>query len=85
MSLTTEQKINLLILAGFEPAAFAGDAVTYPRIVKNNPEGVPALWRNYGSAWKFDPTGYTDRKPMAWEDIQVAGIPDELIYKAIQS
>lgn len=83
MSLTVEQKINLLILAGFEPAAYEGDASYYPRIVMGNREGIPSLWRNGDNKWRFDPTILTERDPVSWGDIDMEEIPDELIFQAI--
>lgn len=90
MSLTTEQKINLLILAGFEPMSHAGrvnkdGTVMFPRVGN----GSTMLWRNYGpgydKAWEVNGGRYTafaDLVPAEWGVIAVDTIPDELIYEA---
>lgn len=83
MSLTTEQKINLLILAGYVPAAMDFDGVVLPRIVMGNPEGIPSLWVDRDGEWEYDDYMYTARNPSAWEYMQLDTCPDELIYKAI--
>lgn len=86
MSLTTEQKINLLILAGFEPREnMDGDEGKYPRIMKG--EGrAPTLWRNRRAAWSFETDITFNRiKPSTWDYMGVGSIPQKLIYEAIQS
>lgn len=79
--LTTEQKINLLILAGFEPRCSHG----HPRVVS----GKGLLHRNRttytdwvympGSNWGYE---YTLAE---WCDAMIDTCPDEIIYKAIES
>lgn len=83
--LTTEQKINLLILAGFSPGVHAVErfpmgVAEYPRIWK----GVSALTRNNGERWKLyhTITYGTMWEPAAWESLGIDSIPDELIYEA---
>ena len=77
MSLTTEQKINLLILAGFDPYLLAVDA----RIM--NPAGE-CLYRIMGH-WHFETKwGYSGYCVVGeWDKVSIDTCPDELIYEAI--
>ena len=73
--LTTEQKINLLILAGYNPRTSYGD----PRIVRHD-----ACLYFAGGEWflldtTFNPHFYACA---AWGEMRVDSIPDELIHEA---
>ena len=85
MPLTTEQKINLLILAGFEPYENVdGDDGKFPRIVKKLSHGQVILWRNRREPWTLSDYVRCDRnKPAAWDSLGVGTIPQKLIYQAI--
>lgn len=85
MPLTTEQKINLLILAGFEPYENVdGDDGKYPRIVKALGHGHITLWRNRRASWSLSNDVRFDRnKPATWDSLGVGTIPQYLIYQAI--
>jgi hypothetical protein len=80
MALTVEQKINMLILAGFQPMLSRS---RYTRIIGN---GVGIGGRMVGADWavgrhaSYNPKEYT---PTTWEALPDIGeIPDELIYEA---
>lgn len=87
MSLTVEQKINLLILAGFEPMTVqASNGELYMRIIR---DGIGIGHHMSGDAWavgyseQYNTRGYI---PSDWESRHDIGdIPDELILKAVES
>lgn len=90
MKLTTEQKINLLILAGFEPMCNGGDSC--PRIVRL---GHAILLRNLDlfaspQNWKLfpfkgSPTDPSSYQASSWDRVKPETVPDELIYQAIET
>ena len=75
MSLTVEQKINLLILAGYIPKRMLCDA----RIGQGSIclYAVGGVWA-VASDWTFQDC-YNDAK---WEELYLDTCPDELIYEA---
>lgn len=83
MSLTTEQKINLLVLAGFEPYLYAGRQ-GYARMFRGDAclvgteKGAP--WE-YNSNWGLE----NEHKPSEWKYMGLASCPDKLIYQAIEA
>ena len=82
MSLTTEQKINLLILAGFEPY-FSDWGPTYLRICKgtlgkgtrkDNAVFGPVLYRNESDKvdeWHYSDMNETDVARATWDKIEI--------------
>lgn len=80
MRLTTEQKINLLILAGFEPRQLTQFC---SRIIRRDGR---ALVRRAGGEWNTESAWQiTSYDEALWEDLGLDSCPDELIYEAIQS
>lgn len=87
MALTTEQKINLLILAGFEPRRFVGMG---PRLVKGSAClscTISSMNSNDSSGWNvyISPTGFVGYENSNWEWVDLSSCPDELIYEAIEA
>lgn len=83
MPLTTEQKISMLILAGFEPCVHAEG---YPR--PSCPDKSLQRIHVDGDVWRFQqrvgPGSFLDDyDKLSWEHMRVETIPDELIYEAI--
>lgn len=83
MPLTTEQKINLLILAGFDPYLYAGRRGS-PRIFRGDACLVGA---EEGAPWEYDDNWGLEKahKPSEWKHMQLETCPDELIYQAIET
>lgn len=87
MKLTTEQKINLLILAGFEPMCNGGDSC--PRIVRLDHAillrnlDFYANWRLF--SFKGSPTAPSVYQASSWDRVKPETVPDELIYQAIET
>ena len=82
MPLTTEQKINLLILAGFEPYMFAilrGRA----RIIHADGRALAEFHRG---PWELHKGWRADTYiACGWAELRVGECPDELIYQAIET
>jgi len=85
MKLTTEQKISMLILAGYEPRRLMQDA----RIIgdkgcihSTNSRLRDIQWEHIGD-WHQE---YHDEYELStWESLRAETIPDELIYEAIET
>lgn len=81
MKLTTDQKINLLILAGFEPRHINGS----PRVVSSSGD---VLYRNKNMSdkWTYvDRVGKLGYDAGEWTSMMLNTCPDELIYQAIET
>lgn len=91
MKLTTEQKINMLILAGYEPRKWTyGNEYSW-RLIHN----VGLLYveeHQAANAWRFElynePTAWpASYVTVEWADVAgyIHRCPDELIYEAIEA
>lgn len=82
MNLTVEQKINLLILAGFEPKYV--DAMEHTRIMRPD----RTLWRMATGTWCIhvgtEYYGSSVFLSADWAELKIDCCPDELIYKACE-
>ena len=83
MALTTEQKINLLILAGFEPRMHKG-GFPRPSCPDKSLQRVHADGDVWGFRQRVSPGSFLDNyHESGWEHMQLDTCPDELIYQAI--
>lgn len=91
--LTVEQKINMLILAGYEPCVLhterdhVGEGIL-PRVIGHgNCLGIGIAHADEWVRWdfstaNFDISSYTRSM---WDQMQLELCPDELIYQALEA
>lgn len=89
MGLTVEQKINMLILAGYEPRVYH-NASCYDNIcIRILAEGVALLRKDdertnweVSSDWRGGSVGYA---LLTWDRMRLESCPDEIIYQAVEA